>query len=62
MGTMAKVSIKFLTAHIADSQVEIFLKKIEDVLRDFSGNAYNFRYEVEEASSKGISKIPGKRT
>ena len=25
--TMAKVSIKFLTAHIADNQVEIFLKK-----------------------------------
>jgi len=62
MGTMAKVSIKFLTAHIADNQVEIFLKKIEDVLKDFSGNAYNFRYEVEGASSKGISKIPEKRT
>jgi hypothetical protein len=60
--TMAKVSIKFLTAHIADNQVEIFLKKMEEVLKDFSGDAYNFRHEVEWASSKGISKIPEERT
>ena len=57
---MPKVSIKFLTAHIVDHQVEIFLKKMEEALKDFSGNAYNFRYEVEGASSKGISKIPKK--
>jgi hypothetical protein len=58
---MAKVNIKFLTAHIADNQVEIFLKKMEEVLKNFSGDAYNFRHEVEWASSKGISKIPGKK-
>ncbi len=58
---MAKVSIKFLTAYVADHQVEIFLKKMEEVLKDFSGNAYHFRYEVEGASSKNISKIPEKR-
>jgi hypothetical protein len=57
---MAKVSIKFLTAHIADNQVEIFLKKMEEVLKDFSGDAYNFRHEVEWGSSKGISRIPEK--
>jgi hypothetical protein len=59
---MAKVSIKFLTAHIADNQVEIFLKKMEEVLKDFSGNAYHFRYQVEGVSSKSISKTPEKRS
>ncbi len=54
---MAKVTIKFLTVHIADNQVEIFLKKMEEVLKDFSGNAYNFRYEVEGASSRSYQKF-----
>jgi hypothetical protein len=59
---MAKVTVKFLTAYIGDNQVEIFLKKMEKTLKDFSGDAYHFRYEVEGASSKGLSKKPEKRT
>jgi len=46
--TMAKITIKFLAAHIEDDQVELFIKKIDEVLRRFAGNAYNFRYDVEE--------------
>ena len=59
---MAKVTVKFLTAYIGDNQVEIFLKKMEEILKDFSGDAYHFRYEVERASSRGLSKKPEKRT
>ena len=58
---MAKVTVKFLTAYIGDNQVEIFLKKMEEILKDFSGDAYHFRYKVEGASSKGLSKKPEKR-
>jgi len=59
---MAKVTVKFLTVYIGDNQVETFLKKIEEILQDFSGDAYHFRYEVEGASSRGLSKNPEKRT
>jgi hypothetical protein len=58
---MARVSLKLLTAHMADNQVEIFPKNMEEALKNCSGNAYHFRYEVEGVSSKGISKIPEKR-
>lgn len=47
---MARVTIKFITLHLEDDQVESFLKKLEQILKDFSGSAYNFRYEVEGAS------------
>ena len=46
--TMAKITIKFLAAHIEDDQVELFIKKIDEVLKRFAGNAYNFRYDVED--------------
>ena len=59
---MAKVTVKFLTAYIGDNQVEAFLKKMEEILKDFSGNAYHFRYEVERASSRGASKTSEERT
>jgi hypothetical protein len=59
---MARVTIKFITLHLEDDQVESFLKKLEQILKDFSGSAYNFRYEVEGASSRVTSKSSEKRT
>ncbi len=59
---MAKVTVKFLTAHIGDNQVEIFLKELEEILKNFSGDAYHFRYEVERASSKSLTNHSEKRT
>ena len=54
--TMAKITIKFLAAHIEDDQVELFIKKIDEVLKRFAGNAYNFRYDVEELHFDGDTK------
>lgn len=58
---MARVIIKFLAVHIEDDQVEPFLRKVEEVLKNFAGSAYNFRYEVEgtllRVTSKGSEKI-----
>jgi hypothetical protein len=59
---MAKVTVKFLTVYLGDNQVETFLKKMEEILRDFSGTAYHFRYEVEGTSSRGASTTSEKRT
>jgi hypothetical protein len=59
---MARVTIKFITLHLEDDQVECFLKELEQILKGFSGTAYNFRYEVEGASSGITSKGPEKRT
>jgi hypothetical protein len=54
--TMAKITIKFLAAHIEDDEVDLFIKKIDEVLRRFAGNAYNFRYDVEELHFDGDTK------
>jgi hypothetical protein len=48
---MAKVTVKFLAVDVDDEQLEAFLKNMEEVLRRFAGNAYNFRYDVERVSS-----------
>ena len=53
---MSKITIKFLAAHIEDDQVELFIKKIDEVLKRFSGNAYHFRYDVEELHLDGETK------
>jgi hypothetical protein len=53
---MAKVTIKFLAVDVDDEQLEAFLKNMEEVLRRFAGNAYNFRYDVERASLKRTVK------
>lgn len=53
---MAKVTIKFLAIDVDDEQLETFLKNMEEVLRRFAGNAYNFRYDVERTSFKKIVK------
>lgn len=59
---MARVTIKYITLHLEDGQVERFLKELEQILKEFSGSAYNFRYEVERASPEVASKSSEKRT
>ena len=45
---MAKIVFNFFEAHIEDDEVSPFLKKIEEVLKNFAGEAYHFRYYLEE--------------
>jgi hypothetical protein len=43
----AKIVFKFLQANIADEDTDFFMKKIEEVLKKFAGNAYHFRFDIE---------------
>lgn len=45
---MAKIVFKFLEANVEDDEVSPFLKKMEEVLKKFAGEAYHFRYSLEE--------------
>ena len=44
---MAKIIFKFFEANVEDDGVSSFLKKMEEVLKKFAGEAYHFRYYVE---------------
>jgi len=45
---MGKIVFNFFEAYMEDDEVSSFLKKIEEVLREFAGEAYHFRYCLEE--------------
>jgi len=45
---MAKITIKFLAVHIEDDEVDLFIKKMEEILKRFAGQAFHFRYDVEK--------------
>ena len=45
---MAKIVFKFFEANVEDDEVSPFLKKMEEVLEKFAGEAYHFRYYIEE--------------
>jgi hypothetical protein len=45
---MAKITIKFLAAHIEDDEVDLFIKKMEEILKRFAGQAFHFRYDIEK--------------
>ena len=53
---MAKIVFNFFEAHMEDDEVSPFLKKIEEVLKNFAGEAYHFRYYLEEPSDMGQPK------
>jgi len=45
---MTKIVFKFFEANVESAEVSLFLKKMEEVLRKFAGEAYHFRYYLEE--------------
>ncbi len=45
---MAKIVFKFFEANVEDSEVSLFLENMEKVLKKFAGDAYHFRYYIEE--------------
>jgi hypothetical protein len=45
---MAKIVFKFFEVNVEDDNVIPFLKKMEEVLKKFAGEAYLFRYYLEE--------------
>ncbi len=45
---MAKIVFNFFEANVEDDEVSPFLKKMEEVLKEFAGEAYHFRYYLEE--------------
>ena len=49
--SMAKIVFNFFEAYMEDEKVSSFLKKIEGVVREFAGEAYHFRYYLEEPSN-----------
>jgi hypothetical protein len=53
---MAKIVFKFFEADMEDDEVSPFLKKIEEVLKKFAGEAYHFRYYPEEPSNMAQPK------
>ena len=57
---MAKIVFNFFEACMEDDEVSSFLKKIEEVLKNFAGEAYHFRYYLEEPSNIAQSKTEKK--
>ena len=57
---MAKIVFNFFEAYMEDEEVSPFLKKIEEVLKKFAGEAYHFRYYLEESSNMAQPKTEKK--
>jgi len=49
---MAKVVFRFFEVNVEDDNALPFVKKIEEVLKDFAGEAYHFRYYIEEPPAR----------
>ena len=47
---VAKIVFKFLEVSLSDGDVDSFIKKMEEVLKGFAGEAYHFRYYLEDSS------------
>jgi hypothetical protein len=58
----AKIVFKFFQANVPDEDVELFLKEMEKVLMDFAGDAYHFRYEIEQSFPGTIARSPRSRS
>jgi hypothetical protein len=55
---MARITIKFLAIYIEDDEVDLFIKKMEEILKRFAGQAFHFRYDVEKTHFDADSKRP----
>lgn len=49
---MSKIIFRFFEVNVEDQDALPFLKKIEEVLKSFAGEAYHFRYYIEELPNK----------
>ncbi len=45
---MVTVVFNFFKVSVKDDSVLAFIKKIEEILKTFAGEAYHFRYYLEE--------------
>ncbi len=55
---MANVIFKFFQVNVPDEEVEPFLGQIEKISREFAGDAYHFRYELEQSFPGTITRNP----
>jgi len=53
---MAKVVFRFFEVIVEDDDVLTFVQKMEEVLKEFAGGAYHFRYYIDEPPSKTPAK------
>ncbi len=44
---MAKIVFRFFEVIVKDDEVVTFVKEMEEVLKQFAGGAYHFRYYIE---------------
>ena len=52
---MAKIVFTFFEVNLEDAEVASFIKKLKEVLNRFAGEAYHFRYRLEEPSTTSIN-------
>jgi len=55
---MATVVFNFFKVNVKDESVLPFIKKIEEILKTFAGEAYHFRYYLEEPQNTTERKTP----
>ena len=58
----AKIVFKFFQVNVPDEDVDLFLKQMEKVLMDFAGDAYHFRYEIEQSFPGTVARTSRART
>ena len=56
---MAKVIFKFFEVNVDDEDIDLFIEKIEEVVKGFAGEAYHFRHDIETLTNGGSSKPQG---
>ena len=56
---MAKIVFRFLEAIVKDDDVVPFVTKMEEILKKFAGEAYHFRYYIEESPNAAQRKPQG---
>jgi len=56
---MTTIVFNFFKANVKDDSVLPFIKKMEEILKTFAGEAYHFRYYLEEPQNTTERKTPG---
>ena len=53
---MAKFVFKFFEVNVSDKDADLFIEKMEQVLKKFAGEAYHFRYDILKFTNEASSK------